>query len=723
MQGKILGDRYQIETLIGEGGMANIYRAVDLKLKKRVAVKVLLEHWSKYEGIRQRFQLEAEAISSIEHPNIIKVYDFSGVDSPTLWMVTEILSGKNLGQFLESLRSNKLHPVLSCLVISEVCKALEKAHSNGIVHRDIKPDNIMVSRSGKIVLMDFGIAKDTHRSDMTMAGTLMGSPSYMSPEQVKCQPVDYRTDIFSLGVTLYETLTGVLPFSGKNSNEIGKNILSGEYVEPKDLLKINLPSKVNGAIVRAMQSNPLNRFQKITHFQKEIRSFLDQYGFEESHIELERFFRDRDSFNIKLEKLNAIFQNNNQMLPEDKINKIRQKPRLQSGTKLKIANNEYDFHEKKTSHKINYQSKDRKETGATHLKSENPVNKQEEKQQVVVKVIQQSPEPIKIIQQASNDQKNNNISNKEGVENFKNPRQSIYMPSKQERNRKAFKNVVYTQHNNQKDFISSFVIGLIVISASLFFATFGYQKLDNNMTFLYQKYFSEEQKSVSKKSYSQRQKLIKQRESQEPSTEKIIAQQNKVKKKFPKKVASIIKRPTRRLTRVAAVEPASRNFIQNNSRILPEVKTLPLLKIKSRPAARIYINGKLAGTTNSKKVLKYGLSLSQGKHRIELRRSGFKTWTETLSLKKGDEIPLNINLKNITKDVKFTIYSNRVPAQISIINLESQDFDSYVMTNSTEVLTLFPGKYQIKVNWNNQAIERIVKLDKNRRQLTFNAEF
>ena len=721
MQGKILGDRYQIETLIGEGGMANIYRAVDLKLKKRVAVKVLLEHWSKYEGIRQRFQLEAEAISSIEHPNIIKVYDFSGVDSPTLWMVTEILSGKNLGQFLESLRSNKLHPVLSCLVISEVCKALEKAHSNGIVHRDIKPDNIMVSRSGKIVLMDFGIAKDTHRSDMTMAGTLMGSPSYMSPEQVKCQPVDYRTDIFSLGVTLYETLTGVLPFSGKNSNDIGKNILSGEYVEPKDLLKINLPSKVNGAIVRAMQSNPLNRFQKITHFQKEIRSFLDQYGFEESHIELERFFRDRDSFNIKLEKLNALFQTNNQMLPEEKINKIRQKPRLQSGTKLKIANNEYKFHEKKTSNKINHPLKDR-EAGEPHLKSENHVNNQEEKQQVVVKVIQQSPEPIKIIQQASNDQ-SNNILDKEGADNFKKSRQSIYIPSKQERNRKALKNVIYTQHNNENDFISSFVIGLIVIGASLFFATFGYQKLDDNMTFLYQKYFSEEQKSVSKKSYSQRQKLIKQRVSQEPSTEKIITQKNRVKTPSPKKVATKIKRPTRRVTRVAAVEPAGRSFPQNTGRNLPEVKPLPLLKIKSRPAAKIYIDGKLAGTTNSKKILKYGLSLSQGKHRIELRRNGFKTWIETLNLKKGDEIPLNINLKNITKDVKFTIYSNRVPAQISIINLESQDFDSYVMTDSTEVLKLFPGKYQIKVNWNNQAIERIVKLDKNRRQLTFNAEF
>ena len=177
MRNSVLGGRYRILEMIGEGGMAYVYLALDEKLGRKVAIKVLHQHMEKNDDIRQRFQLEAQAISGLEHPNIVKIYDFSGNNSDRLWIVQEVINGKNLAEFVQEKKGGWLHPIIAACIIRESCKALEKAHSQGIVHRDIKPENIMLTDRGILKLMDFGIAKDMGSSRMTMTGTFMGSPS------------------------------------------------------------------------------------------------------------------------------------------------------------------------------------------------------------------------------------------------------------------------------------------------------------------------------------------------------------------------------------------------------------------------------------------------------------------------------------------------------------------------------------------------------------------
>ena len=177
MKNKLLGGRYRIQEKIGEGGMAFVYLALDEKLGRRVAIKVLHEHMEKNEDIRKRFQMEAQAISSLDHPNIVKIYDFSGDESERLWIVTEVIRGQNLAQIVQKNVNQSLHPVPAACVVREICKALHKAHTTGIVHRDIKPENVMITNEGRVKLMDFGIAKDMQKSNLTLTGTFMGSPA------------------------------------------------------------------------------------------------------------------------------------------------------------------------------------------------------------------------------------------------------------------------------------------------------------------------------------------------------------------------------------------------------------------------------------------------------------------------------------------------------------------------------------------------------------------
>nr|MBP9706658.1 serine/threonine protein kinase [Oligoflexales bacterium] len=213
----LLDNRYQLENRIGSGGMASVYMAMDLKLKRKVAVKILHEHMAKNPEIKKRFQLEAQAISAIEHPNIVKIYDYSGINSEHSWLVTEVISGQNLGEYLSLFPKSRLHPILASCIVREVSKALGAAHDKGIIHRDIKPENVMITETGVVRLMDFGIAKDLQQNSLTQTGTFIGSPGYMSVEQIKGKGVDYRSDIYSLSILFYELVTGVLPYKGSSS--------------------------------------------------------------------------------------------------------------------------------------------------------------------------------------------------------------------------------------------------------------------------------------------------------------------------------------------------------------------------------------------------------------------------------------------------------------------------------------------------------------------------
>jgi serine/threonine protein kinase len=305
MRNEVISGRYRILERLGEGGMAVVYTARDEKLGRVVAIKLLHQHFSANQDIRQRFEHEARSISVLDHPNIVKVFDYSGPDSEQLWIVTELLKGQNLSNFVRGFEGSRLHPVIAACIVREICRALEHAHSREIVHRDIKPENVMVLDAGpvSIKLMDFGIAKNLHSNSLTQTGTFMGSPSYMSPEQVRGRGVDHRADIYSLGVVLYEIVVGRLPFLGNTTHDVVLKIVEGQFPKPSSLIP-ELPRDLDKLICKAMNADPERRFQTSKALGREIDLFLTRSGFVESHVELERYFTDRNSYDEKLRRLN-----------------------------------------------------------------------------------------------------------------------------------------------------------------------------------------------------------------------------------------------------------------------------------------------------------------------------------------------------------------------------------------------------------------------------------
>ena len=288
MRHKYIGNRYRLKTLIGEGGMASVYAAVDEKLGRRVAIKILHSHLARNDDIRQRFHMEAQSISSIDHPNIVKVYDYSGPESNSLWFVSEILYGLDLAAYVKKFKSRKTPPLLAFLIAAEIAEALISAHTSGIIHRDIKPENVMVLENGKIKLMDFGIAKIAENANSTQTGTFMGSPSYMSPEQIKGVDVDEGTDIYSLSVVLYELICGILPYTGSSTADVINRILVGNYKEPTEHVK-NLDLKLEDIIVKGLEKKSRDRYRSMSDLKKHIDGILESNNLLPSSIILQEY--------------------------------------------------------------------------------------------------------------------------------------------------------------------------------------------------------------------------------------------------------------------------------------------------------------------------------------------------------------------------------------------------------------------------------------------------
>jgi len=268
--GEVL-EKYEVLEKIGEGGMATVYRGRHTTLDRTVAVKVLHPHLTSSEKNRVRFAREARAIESLRHPNILRIFDYSGPESEKCFIVTEFIRGPTLRELLEDVGAMMAEP--AALVALGLCRALRTAHSKKIIHRDLKPENIMLTADGRVKLMDFGIARLADDSQVTMTGALVGSPAYMSPEQATSGDIDARSDIFTLGTVIYRMVTGALPFQGTNPSIVLKNIIDGLYDDPLERVP-SLSPRLASVINRCLELDRDDRFTDASEVERELSSFL-----------------------------------------------------------------------------------------------------------------------------------------------------------------------------------------------------------------------------------------------------------------------------------------------------------------------------------------------------------------------------------------------------------------------------------------------------------------
>ena len=241
LEGKIIGNRYEMIEKIGNGGMATVYKAKDLTLKRNVAIKVLKDEFTTDNEFIRRFNIEAQSAASLTHPNIVSIYDV-GSEGNIYYIVMELIQGKTLKQIIDE--DGVLPWKWSLNIAIQIASALETAHKNNIIHRDIKPHNIIITEDGIAKVTDFGIAKAVSNSTITAFGTTIGSVHYFSPEHARGGFTDAKSDLYSLGIVMYEMLTGRVPFDADTPVSIALKHMQEKPVEP---IKLNpsIPFAVN----------------------------------------------------------------------------------------------------------------------------------------------------------------------------------------------------------------------------------------------------------------------------------------------------------------------------------------------------------------------------------------------------------------------------------------------------------------------------------------------
>lgn len=652
MRGKLFGERYRVQQKIGEGGMAYVYIAHDEKLNRKVAIKVLHRHMADNPDIRQRFFQEAQAISSLDHPNILKIYDFSGERSEELWMVTEILNGVNLNEYVQSFPGRWLHPIVASLLVREIIKALEQAHDRGIIHRDIKPENIFVLNSGGIKLMDFGIAKNTRGNSITMTGTFMGSPSYMSPEQIRGKSIDQRSDIYSLGILFYEVTAGKLPYSGSSTHDVVMKICEGNFKNPRSI-NPGIPEDIERITMRAMAMFPSARYQDIRSFAKDLDRWLHSVGFEESHVELERYFKDREQFQRRLRQSTS------------------QKIEVEA-TAINAA-----------SPSAPQPSLDRTRTRqrpASHPSQQKPRQ-------------QASPQPLK--RRAA-------------------PTQPVVYRVVRQRQRKTSS-------------LFSILSRILLICAFIFACLAVYNLF-------------------SRSPVTDRQPKNTSRPTPRPQTN--LPQELRPKDARPSFDKKPIARPSGRA--VIKTPATSTSLAQNNNKI-PATEAVsppsltanpqsqkktkpdatlnstslsdPQLKLTSRPAAEIFIDGQRFGTTIDQTSSSAWIKLKPGRYLVELRRDGYVSHKKVIQLKPGEkksEAPVDL-----VPDSTFTVTlnSNAPSTRVQINNLSTGASRFIVLGSSQQTQSLPSGRYRISFEFADQVIERSLILEGSTQRRSLSVSF
>ena len=266
--GMMIGDRYEILEKIGTGGMSDVYKAKCHKLNRYVAVKVLKQEFSENENFVSKFRIEAQAAASLMHPNIVNVYDV-GAENDIYYIVMELVEGITLKKYIE--RKARLSYKEAVSIAIQVSMGIEAAHNNHIIHRDIKPQNIIISREGKVKVTDFGIAKAA--TSNTITSNVMGSVHYTSPEQARGGYSDEKSDIYSLGITLFEMLTGRVPFNGETTVAIAIKHIQEEMTSPKELVP-EIPGSVEAIVMKCCQKSPDRRYQNMAEVIADLKQSL-----------------------------------------------------------------------------------------------------------------------------------------------------------------------------------------------------------------------------------------------------------------------------------------------------------------------------------------------------------------------------------------------------------------------------------------------------------------
>lgn len=272
---KSLG-RYKIQGVLGKGAMGLVYDGLDPKLDRRVAIKTILTRKLDAEAARMvtvRFEREVRAVARLNHRNIVQVYDF-GAEGDLAYIVMEFIQGRELKDYFDANERFDLETIFR--LITELLDALDFAHEAGIIHRDVKPANVMIDAGGHAKLTDFGVARFTepegNQAEATRAGTIIGTPSYMSPEQIQGQALDRRTDIFSAGIVFYQLLTWQKPFEGSQWG-LAKKIIEDDPVWPSSIVQI--PPEIDRVVARALAKQPERRYQSARKFAEALQRILE----------------------------------------------------------------------------------------------------------------------------------------------------------------------------------------------------------------------------------------------------------------------------------------------------------------------------------------------------------------------------------------------------------------------------------------------------------------
>jgi eukaryotic-like serine/threonine-protein kinase len=270
--GTVLGGRYRLVELLGQGGMATIYRARDSQLERDVAVKVLRPEYGADPDFNDRFRNEAQSAASLNHPSIVAVYDY-GTDEVGPFIVMELVEGEDLASIVR--RSGALPPRAAARLVAQAARALAAAHERGIVHRDVKPGNMLVTREGRVKVADFGIARALSESALTLPGTTLGSVHYFSPEQARGELATPASDIYSLGIVLYELLTGRRPWTGDTAAAIATARLTGAVPSPSSVHG-GIPPTLDAITRRALATNPEDRFGSASEMAEALEAFVGE---------------------------------------------------------------------------------------------------------------------------------------------------------------------------------------------------------------------------------------------------------------------------------------------------------------------------------------------------------------------------------------------------------------------------------------------------------------